>query len=334
MKRWAWLLFPTLALAQSTESETIKTIETRFKDPERFTEARHINTAVYEYPYRPVALSAIKITPIVQRALKPKSPIQNIKTFKLSENPKRLIVNLHERADEHGFFYLVDKNGEVTRRVQMQFVEAIDDVTVMYEPPKTYVEVVRQKDVPADDKETGYLSQFSLRVGQTSANWTADLLNDTRATTTFSTTLGANLLLDWQESFRMGATLQYESSNHRLQSSSAQYRNPSFGLIIQSPPSYWGGGPWRVGAQVRTGPFANLQIQDSNGRPTNIKIRTTTFQLDWQYIGSNGWGEWSMGLAYQRDYPKLRRQETIVRLNSQASTNDQIGLFVTQGFAW
>ena len=294
-----------------------------------------MNTAVYEYPYRPVSLSFIKLSNVVQRALKPNAVIQDINSNKLFTNVRRdAIINVHERMDEKGFFYIVDADGKVTRRVHTNFLEPFDDVSLMYEPPKNYVEVTRPKDSARDDKEFGLMSQLSLRVGQTSANWTADLLNDTRATNAFATTVGTNLLLNWSESFRIGGTFQFETATHRLATSTAQYQNPSFGLLIQSPPSTWGGGPWRVGAQVRTGPFATLRVQDSGGRPTNIKLRTTSFQLDWQYIGMNGWGEWSLGLAVQRDYPKVRRQEALYTLNSESVANDQVGLFFTQGWSW
>lgn len=334
MKHWWILLVPSLALAQAKQSDTLSDIEIKFKEPERFSEARHVNTAVYEYPYRPVSLAYIKISPVVQRALHENARIQDIRTLKLTTNSRRVLINVHERSDEKGFFYIVDADGGVTRRVQMNFVEPIDPITEMYEPPKNYVEVVRQKDDPADNRRTGLISQFSLRFAQTDANWTADLLNDTKATNAVSTTIGTNLLLNWEESFRLGGTFQYESSSHRLQSGTAQYKNPSIGLLIQSPPSEWGGGPWRVGAQVRTGPLATIQVADANGRPVNLKVRITTFQLDWQYIGKNDWGEWSLGVAFQRDYPKLRRQEVLAQLDSQSRVNDQVGIFVTQGFAW
>lgn len=328
------LLAPLTVLAQSKDSDTINEIGTRFKDPERFSEARHVNTAVYQYPHRPVKLAFIKVSPVVQKALKKNAPLQHLDTLTIINTDERMLVNAHELADEHGFFYLVNKNGTITRRVHQMFVEPIEVVTEMYEPPANYVAITTPKNVSPNDPDFGWIPQLGLRFGQTNAKWTADLLNDAEASSAVSTTLSANALLDWRESFRLGATFQYESSSHRFAGGSAQYKNPSFGLLIQSPPSYWGGGPWRVGAQLRMGPFATLQVPDQGGRPSNIKLRTTTLQLDWQYLSSNSWGEWSLGVAVQRDYPKIRRQENASFLESDARTNDQAGLFFTQGFAW
>lgn len=334
MKKYLPLLLSLNALAQVSDNETILDVKKRFKPIERFSEARHINTPIYEYPYRPVTLPTIRISKVVQKALKRNAPIQNIKTFKLVTNDERVLVNVHELSDEKGFFYIVEKNGDVIRRVQMQFLEPVDVVTTMYEPPKEYVEIEKPRNVSPDDPAAGLISQFALRIGQTRSNWTADLLNDTRAANGVSTTLATNLLLDWREEFRLGATLQYETSTHNYEGGAAQYKNPSFGLMIQSPPSYWGGGPWRVGAQFRTGPFATLELPNVNGRPSEVKLRTTTIQFDWQYFNKNRWGEWSIGLAFQRDYPKIRRQTNAAFLESDARTNDQVGLFVTQGFVW
>lgn len=321
-------------MAQVSDTDTILKVKERFRPIERFSEARHINTPIYEYPHRPVTLPTIRISKVVQKALKKNAPIQNINTFKLETNEERVLVNVHELADEKGFFYLVEKNGDVIRRVQMYYLEPVDVVTTMYEPPKEYIEIDKPKNISPDDPEAGLISQFALRMGQTSSKWTADLLNDAKAANSISTTLSTNLMLNWREEFRLGATLQYETSTHSYEGGTAQYKNPSFGFMIQSPPSYWGGGPWRVGAQFRTGPFATLQLPNLNGRPSDVKLRTTTIQLDWQYYNKNRWGEWSLGIAAQRDYPKIRRQTNAAFLESDARTNDQIGLFVTQGFVW
>lgn len=331
MKRLLIILAPSLAWAQST---TLQEVEKRFPPIERFSEARHVNTAIYEYPNRPVSLSYIQTSPIVQKALHPDAPIQRLEDFKYTSNNQRILVNVHERPDEKGFFYIVEKDGAIRRRVHLQFAEPIDQVTAMYEPPANYVEVTKPKNLNPDDPKTGYLSQLFLRLGQTNSQWTADLLEDNTAAQSIATTVGTNLMFAWSESFRLGATAQYEASSHRFAGGTASYKNPSLGLVIQTPPSYWGGGPWRFGAQLRTGPFGVLQLPDNNGRPSTVKIRTTTLQLDWQYESTNSWGEWSVGVAFQRDYPKLRRQENAARLDSSAGTNDQIGLFISQGFMW
>jgi len=56
--------------------------------------------------------------------------------------------------------------------------------------------------------------------------------------------------------------------------------------------------------------------------------------LGWEGVFNNRFGEWSWGVAWQRDWPKLRSQDETVSKTPSESTNDLIGLHFTQGFVW
>lgn len=327
---------PVLAWAQKEgdgDLDITRDIENRFQEAPTYTEPRHVNTAVYEYPHRPVSLKRIKITPIVQKALRRKALVQIIKSGDVQISEKPILINVHELADEHGFFYIVEKDGRVYRRVHDAYVVDIQQVTEMVAPPKAYSEAEHKEVAPEFDRKLGIVPELGLRFGQANNKWTADLLNRPKSANSYTTNFIGNLMLDWEEKFRLGATFQYETATVSVPGGTANYKNPSFGLVFQSPKSDWGGGPWRVGAQVRTGPFATLTIPNGN-RDDEVKLRTTVIQFDWMYVGNNRWGDWNLGIAVQRDYPKIRNQRTASYLESDARTNDQVGVFFIQGLKW
>jgi hypothetical protein len=321
-----------LSFGQEPDAKLLKTVEDRFQPPPRF------GTEVSEQPLRlpppPVtSMNDIQRSPVVQKVLLPTSIIQELGTGIGATAEDRMFVNVHARPDDLGFFYLLSKENKITHRVHMRYVVDVRPDLALYEEPRHFSAITELKNVSPYDLGLVWRPEFSMLVGRTSADWTSDILNDTQARHSTGYKLGASWLADFPGKFQLGAIFQFEGATHRLRFGDASYRNYSIGVVAKTRTFDWAGPPWRIFVQVLTGPIGVLAVRVAQTRE-DIPMRTTSTVLGWEQPHRNALGEWSWGISWQRDWPKLRDQVEFVTQDSSSSTNDIVGLNLTQGFMW
>ena len=326
------LLLSGLSFAQEPDGKLLKSVEDRFLPPPRFGEEPTVKP--FRLPVPPeTTMYDIQRSPILQKALVRKGNIQDLQTGKADSIYERMLVHVHARPDDLGFFYILNKENKITHRVHMKYVEDIRPDIAMYEEPRHYSAITEHKNISPYDRELIWRPEFSMSVGRTSADWTSDILNDTQARHSTGYKLGASWLADFPGKFQLGAIFQFEGATHRLRYGDASYRNYSIGVVMKSRNFEWGGPPWRIYGQVLTGPIGVLAVRVAQNRE-DIPMRTTSAVIGWEQPHQNALGEWSWGLSWQRDWPKLRDQVEFLTQDSSSSTNDIVGFNFTQGFMW
>ncbi len=333
MKRALWAaLWPFFALAQTTDTD-LRALDRRFH-PHPYIEPSARPPRHAAPPGAPVSYANILASPLNQRVIvKGATLVDNAGGTTLA--PKDTIVEVHDLPDERGYFYLPGKEGGTFRaRVHGSSLFTLADVTEMYEPPRQYSAITEAREHTPYDRHPGWRAEALFGQGRTRHRWTADAL-DRGLEDTFATRLGASALFDWQGRFQLGPTFQYETAAFEGSALKANYHNPSFGLAVKSGLLGERTVLSRVGAQFRTGPFARLDVKAAPGEglPARVPLNVTSLLLSWENVRSNRVGDWSWGLSWQREWVSLRRQEGSVALRDANSTNDQMSVFVTQGFA-
>jgi hypothetical protein len=320
-----------LTWAQGDE-DTLRRIDERFKEPLRFGTPPREHFPRYKYPTQYVPLESILQSPLQMKAVEAKSPVQDIRTDLIETLPQKAFVNVHTLPDEHGFFYIQEKDGTVRRRIHTTHAKPINLVTEMYEPPRQYSAITKPLNENPYDPKVSWLPELGLTMGLTQSNWTADLLDAPGARSALFTRFGLNALLDWKEQYQLGGTFQYEMSAHDTPFGTANYRSPSFGVVAKTK-KIETGVPWRLGSQLRLAPLSNLQVPRAGGTST-AKIRSYVWQLSWESPHRNRYGDWAWGVSVQREWSKVTQQTERVSLDAKNQTNDQIGFFFSQGFTW
>ena len=172
------LLLSGLSFAQEPNAKLLKSVGDRFLPPPRFGAEPTVNP--FRLPVPPTTtMYDIERSPILQKALIRKSNIQDLRTEKVDGIYERMLVNVHARPDDLGFFYIINKENKITHRVHMKYVEDIRADIAMYEDPRHHTVVAEHKNISPYDRDLLWRPEFSMSVGRTSADWTSDILNDT-----------------------------------------------------------------------------------------------------------------------------------------------------------
>lgn len=323
------LAISTTVLAQSV----LREVEKKFTPPPRFDQGAVYKPVKYQHRKQPLMLDEILASPVIQKALIKGGNIQEIQTGSVQGITQRMYVNVHQKSDEHGFFYIVDKSGNVSKRVHLKHTVSIEAEVEMYEPPRLFTEVLERKNVSPYDHNFLWRPEFLLNLNRGQSYWTADILDEARATGSSGYQLGGRFMMDMSSRFQIGLSVFFESSNHTFDGGSASYKNLSFGILGKTPQIEWGGFPWRLFIDGRFGPTGTLQVTRGSSQD-ELETRSTILQLGWERIHQNRWGEFLWGFSFQRDWPKLRNQKNYIAQDSTDATNDLFGLHIAQGLPW
>lgn len=321
------------SFATEPDSQLLQKVEDKFLPPPQFGEAPIYKEARRPLPVQGATMAMIAKSPLIQKSIPRLSQLTDLKTKEIKVLERNIIVEVHELTDAQDNCYIVNKEKKITHRVASRMVFPINHELVMYEEPRSFHEVKERKNISPYDKELRWFPEVMLSVGLTNSVWTSDIVNDTSARTGTGYQIGGRYMANLGGKFQLGAVVQLENSQHTIENGEARYRNYSFGVAAKSPNLDWGGFPWRVIGEFRIGPVGQLVLQTSQYRE-EILLRTTTTVLGWERVFNNRFGEWSWGVAWQRDWPKLRSQDETVSKTPSESTNDLIGLHFTQGFVW
>ncbi len=325
------------AFAQSTEDQTelkiLEQLESRFREPPRFGLAPTVKPARGNFPEPRTSREAILASPLVQKALRQPAQIEELKSGDFTITKRAVLLQVHALTDSEGFHYVRNASGELTHRVSAAFLEDVKPITAMAEEPLSYSPISERKNISPFDAAFDQRLELGLSYGVASANWTSDVLRDTAARSASGYQIGARWLAEFRQRFLLGFTANLEQWSYRSSSAEVGYQNVGVGVIAKSRQFEAGGFPWRVFVEGRLSPFGTLSLR-APGLDTDLALRTASLVLGWERSLQNRFGPWSWGVAWQRDWPRLRTRDELVAQKTSVQNNDFFALHVTQGLAW
>ncbi|MBY0517989.1 MAG: hypothetical protein K2P81_13855, partial [Bacteriovoracaceae bacterium] len=236
-----WILLLTQAIAQNPDSQLIKKVEEKFGDPPRYGSEARENKPRYPLPDQGPEMEEILSSPIIQKTVVKGGSIYDLKEEKSYGASSSMIIDVHQKTDHYGYFYIVGFSGEITKRIHMRHALDIKADIEMYEAPKTYSEVKERKNVSPFDKDFTHRPEATVAYGLSSSPWIADILDDSKANQGQGYRLGGRWLVDLAGKFQLGGVVNFEASNYLMRTGSARYRNISFGVAGKTNTLDWGG---------------------------------------------------------------------------------------------
>lgn len=327
------LLLLGSALAQAPDSKLLRDVESRFGAPPVYGSEAVIKERRYSLPTLPVTREQIEASPLVQKAIPKGVQLVDLRTGSVVVNDRVRVIDVHVQTDSFDYCYVRNRAGALAYRVKSSEVVNIDADVAMYEEPRSFVEVKERKNVSPFDRDLRWWPELVATVGVGSAAWTRDVVDSGRARSATGYNVGARWLGRFADRMQLGAVALLENWGHSLDAGTVTYRNFSLGVTAKTPDLSWGGFPSRFIAELRVGAFGVLTVS-ANGAQDQFGVRTTSSMLGWERVHANGLGEWTWGVSWQRDWPRLRAQTIAVAKSSSQETNDLIGLHFTQGFPW
>jgi hypothetical protein len=320
-------------LADEPNLKLIKSVEDKFLPPPAFGEPPKYLEPRRPLPVQGATMEMIANSPLHQKSIPRLAQLIDVKTNEVNILSRNAIVEVHELIDAQNFCYIVNKDKQITHRVQANQVFSINYDVAMYEEPRIFDEIKQRRNISPHDRDLQWYPEVMLSMGLTNSVWTSDIVNDTSARSGTGYLIGGRYMANIGDKFELGAVAQIENTQHTFEMGVARYRNYSFGLAGKSSILEWGGFAWRLIGEFRIGPTGQLVIQTPQFRE-EVSLRTTTTVLGWERVFKNRFGNWTWGISWQRDWPKLRSQNVEVSKSPSESTNDLIGLNFTQGFVW
>lgn len=327
------LLILGQVMAQAPDSKLLRDVESRFGKPPVYGNEPVIKERRYQLPQYPITREQIEASPVIQKALPKDAQLIELATGKVTVNDRVRIIDVHAQTDSFDFCYIRNKAGNLVYRVKSSEVVNIAADVAMYEEPRSFVEVKERKNISPFDRDLTWQPELLASFGFGSADWTRDVVNDAKARQASGYNFGARWMGRFADRLQLGPVVQLETWNQSLENGSVNYRNVSLGVTAKSPDLKWGGFSSRLMAELRVGAFGVLAVSTNSARE-EFGVRTTSAVVGWERVFKNGLGEWSWGLSWQRDWPRLRRQTIEVSKTSSQETNDLVALHFSQGFTW
>lgn len=327
------LLILGQVMAQAPDSKLLRDVESRFGKPPVYGNEPVIKERRYQLPQYPITREQIEASPVIQKALPKDAQLIELATGKVTVNDRVRVIDVHTQTDSFDYCYIRNKAGVLVYRVKSSEVVNIAADVAMYEEPRSFVEVKERKNISPFDRDLRWQPEITASFGVGSADWTRDVVNDSQARSVTGYNFGARWMGRFADRLQLGPVVQLETWGHSLENGSVNYRNVSVGVTAKSPDLTWGGFSSRLIAELRVGAFGVLAVSTNIARE-EFGVRTTSGVVGWERVAKNGLGEWTWGVSWQRDWPRLRRQTIEVSKTSSQETNDLVSLHFTQGFTW
>lgn len=330
------IFFATSVFAQSSDLDAIRKLD---QDLPNFNEVKNADEDFaiqrtrgdMEPPIRPVPFEDIKISGHDYGSLRNGTVIRRIDNNKNQTIYKQMFVKNYRQEDEHGFKYLLNKDGTVTYKVYSERVEPIKEELVLHEPPANYTPAPYIVKTFYDEK-LSLPPEFTFYAGSVRGDFIKDLFNDPKAGSGSSTQYGLHFSTKWNLPIKAGGVIHYERSNYSLQGGGKViYTSPSIGPQFKTKDFDWFVIPFRLQAQFRVSPFARATAETING-PGTFKFNSADFLASIEVPFKNRWGEFVLGGYLQNQWLNIKDQKTLVDVKATNKTNKSFGISLAQVF--
>lgn len=334
---WWLLLLPFYALAEDMDLSAIEDLRDKLPtDNLHQWGAEDIQRARIERrflpPNRPVSFQEIEESGTEVGSLQAGVPLVRLSDNSLVYLPKAAYLRHYKQDDEHGYKYIVDKNGNTDYKVKSDYVVPIKKMLALHEPPTQYTPAPSNIFRTEYDKKLRILPEVSFYAGLTMGNYMQDLFNDKEARSGFTTQYGGHFYTEWELPVKIGAVFHYERTTYGLTGGGKiHYSAFSFGPQFKSKDFQFFKWPLRVQTQFRIGPFAEATAETTNGE-ASFKFNSTDLLTSLELPVTNSWGQFVLGAFVQMQWLNLRGQDEIVSVRASNVPNTSFGLSLSQVF--
>jgi hypothetical protein len=334
---WWLALLSLSALAQDNiDVSAINLFDDKLPNP-RFIKndptevATEFKKRKFNSPHRTVNLSEIEKSEKEYGAI-----ISGVNMIRIEDNKPfkvtgPIYTQFYRREDEHGFRYLINKDGTTTYKIDGEYVESIKQEMALYEQPLRYTPAPKNISRAEYDKKLSILPEATFYAGYVQSDYMKDLFNDNKAGTGYSTQYGAQISTKWKVPLKVGASIHYESAHYYLSKGQINYSSLSFGPQFKTKNFELLGYEVRLQTQFRVSPFATATAQTQTG-DTTFKFNSADLLTSIEHPIKNYFGEFVVGFFFQSQWLNIKNQTQVVRINSSNQTNKSFGLSIAQVF--
>jgi hypothetical protein len=293
---------------------------------------QRVHQPKYLHPNQPVSFETIQQSGTIRAVVNPGATFVRVSDNRALKSTEVLEGKFYRLPDELGFKYLIGKNEKVEYKIRESEIVEVEPDYVLYEPPNRYTpaEVIIQK-VPYD-RGLALVPELSVYTGYSQGNYMRDLFNDKAARYGTTAQVALHAFGNWNYLLRPGAVLNYERTLYGLSGGGqVTYSSLSFGPQFRSKDLHLNEFSFRIQGQFRFSPFARLQGETTGGA-ASFKFYSSDVLFSVEHPIKNPWGEFAIGLFYQRQWLSIRSQQEIVSVRPSNRTNDSLGLALTQVF--
>jgi hypothetical protein len=336
MKKSWWLVFLTFSAFAQDQSELkairkLKQDLPSFQTPpktEEFAETENL----YKVPDFPVKFSEINESGTEMGAVRAGVNLINIKDNKPLRLSKDVYLKFYRMQDEHGFRYVVNKDGQTLYRINGDYVTSLRETTEMYVPPLKYstarVDIVEEE----FDRKLHLRPEVVVFAGVVSGQYMRDLFNDDEAQNGQTYHIGANMFTDWSLPLKVGLATHYEVSRYKLSGGgNIDYQSFSLGPQLKTRDFHIFEETFRFQTQFRVSPLASLTAQTTSGSE-KLKFNSADVLTSFEVPLKNPFGEAVVSLFYQAQWLNLRGDRPAVSVSSSNAINSSFGLSLGQVF--
>lgn len=279
-----------------------------------------------------VDIGAIQSSKVQSGTVNKNAILIEISTGKKSLAPKAMIVHFYQRADQDGFYYLIDQDNGVYFKVSSRDLTPLTNDIAAFSEPSKFVQY--DKKTLVDAKEAKPFSQyFRLASGVISKGFIQETFESTDLEN------GSALSFDWEHYYRgtlpfqVGAYVGYFKATLRDQNTSEKSRlkgSLPWGLAFQIPlgrgENFW------IGAKG----FYRNEYELSVKTPTentNYQIYTSGFHanIQYRYQTENFWPVF-FGIDWSRSYISSSDEELTEKINGRDIAIDVVAFNIALGF--
>ena len=328
------LLFLFFSSAHAQELSELKELSKYNKKTSIFSDKKQVKVRKVKNKYDPtfvrVGLEEILSSPEELGVIKSGSVIYQIEDSKKIYLDKDIFIRFHRQPDEQGFEYIVSENGDITYKVETEYIHSIAQETNLYEPPHSYSAAPEIKRIHWDEKLNSKF-EVSLAVSRVEAHYIGDLLNLESTPSGQMTQLGMSYLADWDWPIKVGLGAYYQEAKYDTDGKTTAFRSYSFGPIFKTKSFHPFNIETRIFTQMRYSPMAKVDVNISRGS-TSFDFNTTDFLAGLEFPMKNRWGEFVISVFTHYQWMNLKNQEEIVAIESSNKANQAFGLGFSQVF--
>lgn len=288
-----------------------------------------------ERRYRPqrqvIPMSEIELSGVEYGSIRPGIPVTDVKTNKNKIINRPIYVKSYRLADENGFRYLINKDGETVYKVSLDHLDPVKEEIALYVPPKKYQPVLVRKNISDYDLKLKIVPEVGAGADLVSSAFVADILNETSANQGYSSRVFVNAFTRWDLPVKIGATVHFERSFYKVDSGRAETSSLSFGPLARSRDFTIGQTTIRLMGQLRLSPFTTMNYENAIGSGS-FKFNTYAALVALEFPIKNFLGDFSVAPYYQQQWFNLKAQQEKVKLESESSSNRSFGLMLSQAF--
>ena len=287
-------------------------------------------TSKYLPPVREVSFDKIIQSGTFQGHIPANTNLVNIIDNSTRKSAFPIQAVFYNMPDEHGFKYVIAKDGSTTFKVHESKIENLTGISQMYERPLSYTPAPTNITKIHYDSNLSMKPEFSFYTGLVEGNFFRDFFNDSKAYLGKTTQYGFHYFTKWKYPLKVGAVLHYELSSYNLNGGgNAKYSSFSLGPQFKTKEFELMEKVVRVQMQYRFSNLANVSGETIYGSVSE-KLNSSDLLVSLEHPIKNKWGEFVLGFFTQRQWLNIRQQSQIVSLRSSTNFNQAYGISLSQ----